>query len=80
MKAASAYMRSLGFEQHKKTAVSIFTRYNTSAWFWVVKDHDRLKNDLNILGDKIEDIHWRWAGPEGELSEAREFANKSSQV
>jgi len=76
-KAALAYMRSLGSEQHKKTAVSIFARYNTSAWFWVVKDHDRLKNDLNILGDKIEDIHWRWAGPEGELSEAQEFANKS---
>lgn len=76
IKAISAYQHSLGSEQHKQTAVSIFARYNTSAWFWVVRDHDRLKNDLNILGNKIEDIHWRWAGPEGELSEAREFANK----
>ncbi|GLR69185.1 hypothetical protein [Agaribacter marinus] len=76
-KAGTAYLRSLGSEQHTETAVSIFARYNTSAWFWVVKDQERLKNDLNILNDKIEDIHWRWAGPEGELSEAREFANQS---
>ncbi|MFT7056586.1 MAG: hypothetical protein ACJAR3_002222 [Roseivirga sp.] len=76
-KAAATYLRSLGSELHKETAVSIFARYNTSAWFWVIKDHDRLKNDLDILGDKIEDIHWRWAGLEGELNEAQEFANKS---
>jgi len=76
-KAALAYMRSLGSDKYRETAVSIFARYNTSAWFWVVKDKRRLKNDLDFLSDKIENIHWRWAGPEGELSEAREFANKN---
>lgn len=75
-KAALAYERSLASDNHKETAVSIFTRYNTSAWFWVVKDYSRLKNDLDFLGNKIEDIHWRWAGTEGELTEALKFTNK----
>jgi len=74
-KAASAYLRSLGADTFKETAVSIFARYNTSAWFWVVKDRAVLKNDLDSLGSKIEDIHWRWAGTEGELAKAREFVN-----
>ncbi|MDE1465572.1 tetratricopeptide repeat protein [Spartinivicinus poritis] len=76
-KALSAYMRSLGSENHKETAVSIFAHYNTSAWFWVVRNQKILKHDLDYLGEKIEDIHWRWAGPEGELNEARSFSNKS---
>ena len=77
-KASAAYRRSLGSESLEETAVSIFARYNTSAWFWVVKDHSRLKNDLDVLGNKIENIHWRWAGTEGKLRRARKFANKSS--
>ena len=75
-KAASAYVRSLGAENHQHTSVSVFTRYNTSAWFWLVRDKLKLKNDLNALGNTIEDIHWRWAGPEAELSKARDFASK----
>lgn len=74
-KAEEAYSRSLGATEHVETAVSIFARYNTSAWFWIVKDKSRLKQDLDKLGSNIEDIHWRWAGPEGNLSDARKFAD-----
>ena len=74
-KAQDAYSRSLGSTAHQDTAVSIFARYNTSAWFWIQKDKARLKQDLDKLGANIEDIHWRWAGPEGNLSEARKFVS-----
>lgn len=73
-KAVAAYQRSLGSSLHKDTANSIFARYNTSSWFWMVKDKLRLKQDLSALGGKIEDIHWRWAGSEGDLSKAKKFA------
>lgn len=73
-KAAVAYERSLGSPKHVETSMSVFVRYNTSAWFWAVKDKLHLKRDLSILGNKIEDIHWRWAGAEGYLSDAKKFA------
>ena len=73
-KAVSAYIRSLGSSSHKNTATSVFARYNTSSWFWIVKDKLRLKQDLTVLGNKVDDIHWRWAGSEGELREAKKFA------
>ena len=76
-KAALAYVRSVGSENHAQSSVSVFTRYNTSAWFWLVRDKLNLKNDLEVLGNTIEDIHWRWAGPEGELDKARAFVNNN---
>ncbi len=76
-KAALAYARSVGSESHEKTPVSIFIRYNTSSWFWLVKDKLKLKNDFDALGNTIEDIHWRWAGSEGELSKAQKFVSQS---
>jgi tetratricopeptide (TPR) repeat protein len=71
--AVKAYLRSLASEDFQETAVSIFARYNISAWFWLIRDRERLKNNLDILGNDVDDIHWRWAGTEGELKEARDF-------
>lgn len=71
------YNESLNHESFEESKVSIFVRYNLSGWFWLTKDGTRLKNELSILGNKIEDIHWRWVCTEGELEEARIFANES---
>ena len=72
--AVAAYNKSLGSKLHCDTSTSIFARYNASSWFWTVKDKALLKKELDYLGNKIEDIHWSWAGSEGELEEARDFA------
>lgn len=71
-----AYEKSLARRVHGETKVSIFARYNLSGWFWLTRDRLRLEKELGVLGDRIEDIHWRWVGAEGELHEARAFVNK----
>jgi len=73
-KAIDAYDRSIGAAAHKDTAVSVFVRYNTSAWFCHTMDTSRLKKDLKYLGDAIVDIHWRWAGTEGQRLESKLFS------
>lgn len=73
-KAIEAYKKSLQSTNHKDSASSIFARYNASSWFWITKDRDKLRVELDILDDKIEDIHWRWAGSEGELKQAKSYA------
>ncbi|MEM7283729.1 MAG: hypothetical protein AAF438_19110, partial [Pseudomonadota bacterium] len=73
-RAQDAYNKSLGSPQHVDTSTSIFARYNASSWFWIVRNKDYLKKELDILGNKIEDIHWRWAGSEGHLDHARDWA------
>ena len=72
-----AYDNSLAHDNFFESKVSIFVRYNLSGWFWLTKDHNRLKNELATLGNKIEDIHWRWVCTEGELQDARAFVNES---
>ncbi|MCO7226966.1 DUF4034 domain-containing protein [Pleionea sp. CnH1-48] len=76
-RALAAYHKSLGSDKHRELSTTIFARYNASSWFWVVKDAPVLKVEFDKLGDNIEDIHWRWAGSEGELYQAREFAKKA---
>lgn len=71
------YNKSLLHKSHEDTKITIFVRYNFSGWFWITRDKPRLKHELSILGDTIENIHWRWVGTEGELQEARSFANES---
>lgn len=73
----NAYNLSLAHNNFSESKVSIFVRYNLSGWFWVTKDKTRLNNELSILGNQIEDIHWRWVGTEGELQAARTFLNGS---
>ena len=71
------YNDSLNHESFKETKITIFVRYNLSGWFWLTRDRSRLKKELSILGNKIEDIHWRWVCTEGQLEDARLFANES---
>lgn len=40
-----AYDNSLAHDNFFESKVSIFVRYNLSGWFWLTKDHNRLKND-----------------------------------
>jgi len=72
-RAVAVYNKSLGSKYHRNSSTSIFARYNASSWFWIVKDRELLKRELDELGDTIENIHWRWAGSEGELKAARNF-------
>ncbi len=78
-RALRAYEKSLGSSEHGETPVSVFVRYNASAWFWLVRDKQRLTSELDTLGDHLEDIHWRWTGAEGDLDGARAFANPMQQ-
>jgi hypothetical protein len=73
----NAYNDSLVHNDFSESKISIFARYNLSGWFWITRDSSRLNNELSILGNKIEDIHWRWVGTEGELQAARAFVNES---
>lgn len=72
-----AYNDSLAHGDFCESKVSIFVRYNLSGWFWITRDSSRLSNELSVLGDKIEDIHWRWVSTEGELQDARNFMSES---
>ena len=75
----NAYRKSLGSNRHADCATTIFARYNASSWFWIVKHRELLETELGALGDKIEDIHWRWAGSEGELDDARAFVKNGDE-
>lgn len=68
-----AYNSSLAHDDFCESKVTIFVRYNLSSWFWTTRDRSRLRNELLILGSKVEDIHWRWTCTEGELQDARNF-------
>lgn len=72
----SAYERSLKHSSFKNSMVSVFARYNLSGWFWLTRDKPRLTDELGILENSIEDIHWRWVGTEGELDKAFKFTGK----
>jgi len=72
-----AYNNSLAHADFIESKVSIFVRYNLSGWFWMTRDRSRLRTEFLVLGNKIEDIHWRWVGSEGELSDAKSFANQN---
>lgn len=68
-----AYNNSLAHNDFSESKVTIFARYNLTSWFWITRDRSRLEYELSILGNKIEDIHWRWTCTEGELQDARNF-------
>ena len=70
---ANLYEDSIAMEGFTETKVTIFARYNFSGWFWLTRDKARLKAELHILGNKLEDIHWRWVCAEGELKDAWSF-------
>lgn len=72
-----AYDKSLGLKEFSESNVTIFARYNLSGWFWITRDKPRLKAELSTLGNKIEDIHWRWVCTEGRLQDAWDFVNES---
>jgi hypothetical protein len=69
----AAYKRALGSNRYEKRE-AVFARINTASWFWLIKDRDILRTELGELGGAIQDIHWRWAGAEGDLAQARKFA------
>jgi hypothetical protein len=53
---------------------SIFVRINAAGIFWILSQKEPLKRELQKLGTRIEDIHWRWVGTEGGLDDAKKFA------
>lgn len=52
----------------------IFVGINAAGAFWILLQKEPLKSELQKLGTRIEDIHWRWVGTEGDLESARKFA------
>lgn len=72
-----AYNNSLAHADFTESKVSIFVRYNLSGWFWMTRDRSRLSAELSVLGNKVEDIHWRWVGAEGELKDAKSFVSRN---
>lgn len=70
---ANAYDKSAISLNKETLKTSIFARYNVSAWFYYSNDKQRLKNELLGLGERISDVHWRWAGPEGALNSIKQI-------
>ena len=71
--ALEACERSLGAYTFDERA-AIFARINAAGWFWLTRNRDVLRHELSALEGRIQDIHWRWVGAEGELAAARRFA------
>jgi len=58
-----------------KLPESIFVRINAAGTFYLFRQKSPLKRELHVLGESLQDIHWRWLGTEGQLAEAKQLAN-----
>jgi hypothetical protein len=69
----AAYQKTLGSQQYEPRE-ALFARINAIGWFWLSRNREPLRNELRVLGGRLDDIHLRWVGSEGELARARQFA------
>ena len=53
---------------------TMFVRVNAAATFWVLRQKEPLRRELEHLGHRLHNIHWRWLAAEGELEQAKRFA------
>ncbi len=53
---------------------SFFVRINAAGLFWILNQPEPLNNELLMLSNQLDDIHWRWVGTEGGLKYAKKFA------
>ncbi len=68
-----AYNQSLanfGYEPRH----AVFARINAAGWFWLVKEREPLRRELELLNGSICDDHWKWVGTWGDLDKAKEFS------
>ncbi len=54
---------------------TMFVRINAAATFWVLRQKEPLRQELERLGPRLHNIHWRWLGAEGQLEQAKRFAS-----
>ncbi len=69
----TAYERSLAHPDFVASKSTIFVRYLMSAWFWHVRDRERLCTEFAQMGNRIEGYHWADAGGWDEFEEAQAF-------
>lgn len=68
-----AYNQSL-FKSNDSFIDTLFARINAAGTFWIFRQKEYLKKELEILENHLYDVHWKWIGTWGELEEAKLFA------
>jgi hypothetical protein len=67
------YQRTLAMpraDNHDATLV----RINAAATLWMLKQKEPLRAELERLGTRVHDVHWKFLAAPGELARAKQFA------